>query len=170
MRISACAVATLPLITVACAGSGAPAPLLAAEGPSAEVADETEQTDACEGQRRYIEMEPAFKAAVRLGPEVRPFMFDNAVIASGGLIRVMRGTVDDIGRGTKFGLMDRTGRLTADFAWDFIGWLCDGQARACVGCTKDCADSECEHWSIKGGTWSCIDGTGGSVTCADKTP
>lgn len=120
----------------------------------------------CCSEAKDIDAERAFELAKQLGDDVQPFLFDNAVIATGGRIRVYRGAYEDIGRGTQFGLMTLDGKLAAPFEWDFVGFVCQGVGAACKGCKKDCGGHrECEHWRITGGTWSCIDADGKTVAC-----
>ena len=143
--------------------AGQPAPLEAGDPTCDEMGGIP--NDRCCRETGFVDMKAAFAHAATHG--ARPFLFDNAVFSSGGRVRVMTGSVNEIGRGAKFGLMDLQGRLRAPFAWDYIAWFCDGQARACVGCTRDClGHPECEHWSITGGEWVCIDGDGQQVSCA----
>ena len=84
--------------------------------------------------------------------------FDNGPAAfHDGLVRVERGG--------KCGFADASGRLVIKPLWsgclDFDG----GVARVCKGCAQSCDGGDCEHKSLKGGVWTCLDTRGRKKAC-----
>lgn len=75
-----------------------------------------------------------------------------------GLVRVERGG--------KCGYADKTGRQVAPAMYDGCFPFENARGRVCVKCRKECDGKDCEHRSLKGGEWFCLDASGRRAACA----
>jgi hypothetical protein len=74
-----------------------------------------------------------------------------------GLVRVERGH--------KCGFSDKTGATVVPVIYDGCRNFEKGAARVCSKCRLACDDKDCEHRSLKGGEWLCVDKSGRRVAC-----
>ena len=113
---------------------------------------------------KYLRAEPFNRAGLAhvAGPEglalidkrgrvlLRPFNFDNGPDPfRDGLARLQKGD--------KFGLYRRDGHMVLPARYDFIRPMRGGRAAFCTGCKKE---RHGEYWTMVGGRWGYLDGSG----------
>ncbi|MBI5238962.1 MAG: WG repeat-containing protein [Elusimicrobia bacterium] len=63
------------------------------------------------------------------------------------------------------GYANRRGKAVIAPAYDGCLNFINGIARACLRCKNVCAGQDCEHRTLAGGEWVCLDTTGRRVAC-----
>lgn len=68
-------------------------------------------------------------------------------------------------RGGKCGYADKAGRQVSPAMYDGCFPFEGSRGKVCVKCRKECDDKDCEHRSLKGGEWFCLDASGRRAAC-----